>query len=129
MRHLEAALALLLFLVAAEAATQGACPTRCQEECAKMCADPFDYKCAAEPWRHMRVCGWDGQLYRNECCARCAGTYTRAFCSVPLAKATFPNSNPKLCTLYCGAETDVISLTAVGEQPAVVAAAMQEAQA
>lgn len=50
------------------------------------------------PWQ---VCGWDGRRYTNECCALCAGTYVRAYCAVPLALATLPNTNPKLCTQYC----------------------------
>ena len=49
----------------------------------------------------MEVCAWNGKRYTNECCAKCAGSYVRAYCAVPLALATFPNSNPKLCTMYC----------------------------
>lgn len=56
----------------------------------------------------------------------CAGTSTRAYCSVPLTKATFPNSNPKLCTLYCAVDSEVVSLAAVGEQPAFVARVLDE---
>ena len=47
------------------------------------------------------MCGHDGRRYTNQCCATCAGVALRAYCSIPLAHATFNLSNPKLCTSYC----------------------------
>lgn len=52
----------------------------------------------------FQVCAFDGRRYVNECCAECAGSTVRAYCAVPLALATMPNANPKLCTMYCSEE-------------------------
>lgn len=87
---------LILALTLSAHAQSGACPSRCKTKCKKTC-NTFDYACNSTPWKFGRVCGKNGKYYKNECCAKCAGTKVKYYCEAPSISVS-----QRLCYSACG---------------------------